>query len=258
MSASDGRTMRPVSISPHVEAFTNVEVDGAKAVATVALDRRWRARAWLDRQDGRWRLSGLFGTPPGLAQRTAEEIADASFPAARGSGVEAPNGDGEPCPDLSQAAYPKVSGGCRVELSTPVIPLTILTPFGDFEFERCAIDYRVRVDSSGRTWTEDFEVTGDERSVACGDVNPCYDYSVEDLAPWRGRIHPDGQDAFVHRTDMCLQTCVGHFVGELTMRLVRDGDAWRAEPVDGGGDSGFRFDSPLRVKGDLDIDATGS
>lgn len=232
---------------------TDVRVDGSDAMATVALDRRWQARVPLTREDGRWRLSGFFGAPPSSAERTARSIADAAFPP-RGSGsIEVVDGDGAPCPDLSEAAFPQVSGGCRIEMSTPDVPLTILTPLGDFEFERCSIAYRVRVDASGRTWTEDFEVDGSPESVACGDVNACYDFEREQLVPWRGRIYRQPGGDFVHRVDMCLRTCVGYFVGDLEVRLWEQDGRWRAEPVAGGGDTGFRFHSPLRVKGAFDL-----
>jgi hypothetical protein len=133
------------------------------------------------------------------------------------------------------------------------MPLTMLTPFGDFQFERCSIDYRVRVDSQGRTWTEDFEVNGGPRSVACGDVNACYDRSRESLVPWRGRLYPDEEGGFVHRMDMCLRTCAGYFIGELEVRMDEEDGAWSARPVDGGGDSGFRFDDPLKVRTDVEL-----
>jgi hypothetical protein len=140
-------------------------------------------------------------------------------------------------------------------MSTRAMPLTILTPLGDFEFERCAIAYRVRVDASGRTWTEGLEVEGDpQTSAACGDVDACYDFEREATAPWRGRIYPQDDGRFLHRVDMCLRTCVGYFVGKLEVELWQEDGAWRAKPVNGGGDTGFRFDAPLRVKGDFDVE----
>jgi hypothetical protein len=234
---------------------TDVRVEGASAVATVALDRRWRARAWLTRRDGRWRLSGLFGTPLRLAERAGATIEDASFPPA-GDGLTAADATGSPCPALSAARYPELAGGCRIRLRTRIVPLTILTPFGDFEFSRCSLDYSVRVGPDGSTWTEDFEVEGGAPgSEACGDVNGCYDQVAESLLPWRGRLRPSGDGEFVHETDMCLRTCVGYFVGKLRVRLVEEDDGWRAEPIDGGGETGIRFNDQLAVQGDLRLQA---
>ena len=59
----------------------------------------------------------------------------------------------------------------------------------------------------------------------------------------------------IHRMDMCMSTCVGYFTGRLDMRLARDESGWRAFPVDGGGDTGFRIVSPLRVDRDFAIES---
>lgn len=234
----------------------DVEVDDADAVATVALDRRWQAQVPMSRENGRWMLSGMFGTPPPGARAAARAIERAEFPAKSGASVRVSDDSGGACTALSEDRYPRISGGCQMRLRSGVTPFTILTVFGDFELDRCSIDYSVSVDAQGRTWTEDFEVGGDNRSVACGDVNACYDYALEWLVPWRGRLYPAGDGTYLHRMDMCLRTCVGYFIGQLVVRLIPDEDGWRAEPVDGGGHSGFRFDAPLRVRADVEL-ATG-
>jgi hypothetical protein len=230
----------------------DVEADGSHATATVALDRHWQARIPLTRAGGRWQLSGFFGAPPRRAQQTVGSIAASRFPPAEGTEAEVVDAAGTPCPDLSTEQYPVISGGCRIDLSSRVGPLSVLTPFGYFKLDECSIDLRIRVDGSGRTWTEAFEVSGPPESVACGDVNACYEATGQ-LIPWRGRIHPADDDGFLHRVDMCLRTCVGNFIGELTFRFSRVDGGWRAEPVDGGGDTGFRFDGPFRVRGAFDV-----
>lgn len=239
----------------HVGAPRVIDVTqrGDTATALVALDRRWQAQVAMARRDGRWRLDGLFGTPRRPALRISDSTPDSEFPPPRGTPLEVSGSDDALCPDLSEAGYPKTAGGCRLRLTGAMAPLTMLTPFGDFQFERCSIAYTVRVDSSGRTWTEDFDVDSNRETTACGDVNACYDYDLEDLVPWRGRLHASGDDTLVHEMDMCLSTCVGYFVGKLEMRLERDDDGWRATPINGGGDTGFRFDNPLTVKGDLAV-----
>lgn len=234
---------------------TEVEAAAGEAAAVVALDRRWRAEVPLVREGRRWRLDGLFGISKRRAEKVSSAIADADFPPVEREPVEATDGEGDPCPGLSETAYPRVSGGCVIKLSSRIAPLRILTPFGGFDFADCAVSYRVKVDSSGRTWTDELAGDGGPDADACGDVDSCYNMSIEEFVPWRGRIYADGDDAFLHRMDMCLRTCVGVFVGKLTMRMVRDGNGWRAEPVDGGGSSGFRFGVPLRAEGDLGLDA---
>lgn len=231
----------------------DVDVKGAAATATVALDSHWRARVPLVRRDGYWRLSGFFGAAPDRADEVFRSNPDAGFPPAGREPIEVTGADGAPCPELSEAGYPRLSGGCEIDVRSRIAPLTILTPLGDFEFERCSIDFRVRVDASGRTSTEEFQVDGNRKSVACGDVNGCYEASTKAYTPWRGRIYADGEGSFVHRMDMCLSTCVGFFVGELELRLSRDDRGWRAEPVDGGGTTGIRFGQRFDVSGRFDL-----
>lgn len=241
----------------HVGAprVVDVKVDGPTATATVALDRRWQAPIALARSDGRWRLNGLFGAAPKQAVRTALATEDTDFPPADDP-VEVSDGYGFRCPRLT-GDYPRLDGGCRLELSGRTAPIDIVTPFGDFQFSKCWIAYDVRVDATGRTWTEEFEVEGGPENEGCADVGSCYDETRGVGVPWRGRIYKDGDD-LIHRMDACIGTCVGYFVGRLTVRLERDGDRWRAEPVNGGGKTGLRFVSPLAVKGRLDVAAATS
>jgi hypothetical protein len=234
-----------------------VERDGSGVTATVARDRPWKARVPLTREGGDWLLSGFFGATNDKAEEIARAGGDTDFPPPGREPLEVANTAGDPCPGLSEGGYPRVSGGCRVRLSSRVMPLRIRTLFGSFGFDECSIHYRVRIDSSGRTWTDDFKVGAGPQSKACGDIDACYAVSFFETAPWRGRVYPGEGETFIHRSDICLRTCVGVFVGELAVRLTRVGDGWRAEPVDGGGDSGLSFDSPLEVEGDVDIDDVG-
>ncbi len=231
----------------------DVETAGSSAVATVALDDRWRAKVPLSRDGGRWRLRGFFGIPAGDGKRLAHRMADTPFPPARGHPVKIVDAQGAPCPELDESRHPLVSGGCRIALSGRIAEVGMLTALGYFKFEDCTVDYRFRADAEGRTLIEDFEVEGVE--VACGDVSPCMAQDAEQPAPWRGRLYAAGDGTYLHRSRMCLWTCVGTFVGELTVRLIRDDSGWRAEPVAGGGDSGFRFDQPLAVRGGFDVEA---
>ncbi len=233
----------------------DVEASGSKAVVTVALDRRWQARVPMSKVEGSWRLSGFFGTSTVDAERAAKEIPGNDFPAAGGAPVRATRSDGSPCPPVSEDDYPEVRGGCTVKVTGKVAPLTILTVLGDFKFDECALNYRIRIDPSGRTWTDEVQVEGNPKNVTCGDVNACYDRAHETEVPWRGRLQTSPDGSFIHRTDMCMTTCVGGFVGELRVRLVPEGDAWRGLPIDGGGDSGLRFDNELAVRGDLELSA---
>jgi hypothetical protein len=242
---------------------TAVEADGDHAVATVALDRRWKAELPFARRNGTWRLNGFFGVPTQRAQSVSGAIPRASFPPAEGAGVEVLDADGSPCPALTDEDYPVVGGGCGIRISSRGMPMNILTAFGYFKFDDCSLDYRVRVDGEGRTWTEPIEVEGaagakPTDSGGCGDVATCFNEALDESVPWRGRLRGDGSGGFVHHVDMCLRTCVGSFIGDLVVRLIPEGDGWRAEAVDGGGPAGFRFEGPLTVRTDAEIRTVGS
>jgi hypothetical protein len=234
----------------------DVEVDGRLATATVALDPQREARVPMRRVGDDWRLSGAFGMTPEQSRPIARAAATTdSFPPAGPRPVTVSDRDGNPCPALSAKGYPKPSGGCRLTVEGPKMPIEILTAFGSFRFDECPISYGVRIDSSGRTWIDDLQVEAPPDSPGCGDINRCLDIKARRLTPWRGRLSADGSDSVIHRSAVCIMTCVGDFVGDLTVRLTRDGDGWHAEPLDNAGDSGFQFDSPLRVDGTVRISA---
>jgi hypothetical protein len=224
----------------------DVETHKDQGVATITRDDGWRAGLPFSKRSGAWKLDGFFGVSPEDATRVAASIRKASFPAAASAGVEVSDKDGA-CPRLSDTRFPRVSGGCQLKMSSGRdLRMTALTPFGDFKFDDCSIDYRVRVDRSGRTWTTGVDVYG--HGAACGDVNECVDQ--HELVPWRGRIRRDGNGGFVHVMRVCLRTCVGFFAGTLRMRLSHDDDGWRAELADADGNTGFRFAGPLAVRSD--------
>jgi hypothetical protein len=233
-----------------------VEVAGDRATATIALDDGWRADIPFTKDARRWKLAGFFGTSPAHASKVGAAIQKASFPPPAGPGIEVSDGDGGRCTTPSVKRYPRISGGCKLTASSrEELDMTVLTPFGDFKFDECTVEYRIFVDGAGRTWTHDFDVAG--HGDACGDVNQCFDED-EDLLPWRGRIRDDGHGGFIHVMDVCLFTCVGQFTGELVMRLSQDGDRWRTELADADGATGFRFTGPLAVRSDgLEITAAG-
>lgn len=241
---------------PRVIAVDRV---GAEARATVALDEHWRAQVPMALEDGRWRLDGMFGDKPLEARQASRALPGSDFPPLYAPDVEVTDVSGSPCPALAAKDYPGVSGGCVLKLSAPAMPVVFLTPFGDFKFGDCSIDYRVHVDSSGRTWTDKWVVAGD---LACADINSCDDYSkgppepfeVSETVPWRGVIRSEGDATYLHEMDMCLQTCVGYFIGKLNVRLTEEDGVWRAEPIDGGGDTGFHIGHRLRVRTDVEID----
>jgi plastocyanin len=236
-----------------------VAVGGSGDAHTVTLALgAWRARVPFVKRGDRWRLNGFFGTNPEHLKRVELAAREAPFPPAGAVPVGATTPDGRPCPKLSDARFPKVSGGCVMEVSAKSAPIRMLTPLGDFKFADCAVDYTVLVDAQGRTFTRDWEIEGlsAKEETGCSDVNQCIVQSTYEYRPWKGRIRGDGRGGFVHHTDMCMRTCVGLFVGELVMRLVPDGKDWRVEPTDVG-ESGYRFAGDLQASGDLHLRRRG-
>jgi hypothetical protein len=226
--------------------------EGADPTATLAVGD-WRGEVPFVREDGEWRLAGFFGADPKRFERFERGYPRRPFPPERGA-VKVTREDGAPCGPTSDAKYPRITGGCVVRVTAKSVPVHMITPFGGFKFSDCSVDYRVYVDSEGRTWTDEWEVEGTSES-GCSDINPCiriYPDGVRvDRLPWKGRIVPNGDGGFTHRMDMCVRTCVGNFVGDLVLDL-ESGDAsagWRVEQTDDG-ESGFLLDESMDVEGE--------
>jgi hypothetical protein len=235
-----------------------VDLAGDRATATVARDVRRTTDLPFVVEGGRWRLDSFFGTPPQRAGQLAHSIERSEFPLPQGSPVRAVDGRrGHPCPSLDQATYPRIRGGCVFTATTEAVaPITIATAFGDFEFADCSMEYRVRVDRAGRTWTDAFRFQDDTPEITgCSDVYRCpLDEPAgklgiaKALAPLRGRIESDGQGGFVHRMSVCLKTCVGFYAGDLVVQMTREGNHWRAEAPDAQiGGSGFTIHAPFKI-----------
>lgn len=215
---------------------------GDRRVATVEVSDGWRAELPFAHQRGRWRLDGFFGMTPSRLKQAEAAARQMPFPSANGEPVTVVDDAGRPCTDVSTRRFPRLSGGCTIEVAGDRVPMRVLTGFGDFAFDRCSVRYTIRSDSQGRAWMDELEVDGPDEG-GCGDVNQCVVPGTFTFQPWKGRLRADGPNRFVHRMSMCLRTCVGLFVGPLETRLVRDGDRWRVEPLPGS--TGFRMYGPL-------------
>lgn len=230
---------------------TGLSLDGNDATVLMSLGQAL-AEVPMAKVDGQWKLDSFFGTRREHARRFAATARGRPFPAAvpadalGDTTVKVRDAAGSPCPALSDQEFPQVSGGCEVHAASSIpAQLAVLTPLGYFAFEKCSISYRVLADRAGRTWTDTFDATGHPDS-ACGDVNACFDKDGT-LVPWKGRLRSDGEGGFIHRMNACVNTCVGSFTGDLVIRMRPQGKGWRAEPVNGGGQTGFRFAGPLTM-----------
>lgn len=241
---------------------TGMTVKNGRATALMSLGQRL-IEVPMAKVDGEWKLDGFFGTPRELAVSFAEEGRSRPFPAAvpenalGDTRVAVRDAEGAPCAELSDKQFPQIAGGCEVHaVSVEPLQLSVLTPFGSFDFEKCTISYRVLADRAGRTWTDTFDAVGDPNG-ACGDVNACFD-KKETLLPWKGRLRSDGEGGFYHRMNACLFTCVGTFTGDFVMHLTPDAKGWRAEPLNGGTQTGFRFEGSLAIQDrGIEVEGTG-
>lgn len=221
--------------------------NGDRATATLVHDGRWQADVPLEEDDGIWKLAGFFGTAPAKLKAIERTARARPFPPVDGRAVKAFDGDGRPCGELSETRYPFISGGCTFVVSGRDVPFRILTPFGDFKFGECMIDYRLSIGSDGRTWTQDWDVEGSS-ITGCSDIVDCRTPEGEWL-PWKGRLSSDGKGGFLHRSQMCMRTCIGEFAGDFVTRLTRTDRGWRVEPTDEDA-TGFKVDGDLRVVSD--------
>jgi hypothetical protein len=224
-------------------------VSGDDATATVAVGGHGRVDVPLVRDGAAWRLGSFFGTrPPRDGFAPAPARAAAPDPGARGVVVES---GGAPCWPLLADSYPHVDGGCALAAAARAVRLAIGTAFGYFTFGTCELGYRVLVDDNGRTWTDSVVFRGPGNvNNGCSDVGACEDADNDPL-PWPGRISITGDGRFAHRMDVCLDTCIGLYVGPLTVTLSKGGRGWRATAANAGvGRSGLRLDGGIALGGD--------
>jgi hypothetical protein len=224
--------------------------DGDVALVTLETDG-WRGEIPFVKESGDRRLAGFFGMDKDQFERTEEAFERKPFPAT-GRGVSVSDAGRNLCPSMSDARYPRITGGCEVEVSQKAVPVEVLTPFGGFKLDDCDIDYRLHIDPLGRTWTDRWRARGGLES-SCQEVTSCQRQSSTEQGealPWPGQIGDDGRGGYTQRVDMCLRTGVGNFVGELMLKFTRDASGgWRLKPT-GANSTGVRFNRSMTVEGE--------
>lgn len=228
-------------------SVARVEAKGARATATVEDKEGQRAKVELLRKGGAWKLASLVGMPLGEFDEFEDDLRSFALPTPDSKPLDVVDGSGAPCPDFRNGNYPRVKGGCVLEVSGRNVPVRLLTAFGDFELSKCSVSYRVEVSPSGRTWTSMLSFDNLLRDE-CSAIEACLTETWA-FKPWTGRLERDGHGGYTHRTLMCLRTGVGLLGGEFVTRLVRDGKGWKVEPSNDG-DTGFKIDGELAVTGE--------
>jgi hypothetical protein len=205
-------------------------ITGDRARVATTLRGQPHADVELRDQDGDWKLDGFFGTPSALAVRAALTMQRSPRPSGRPVSVS--EGPDAPCFSMFTDGYPHIEGGCLLvfESSAP-LTVDIDTPFGDFRFGRCKVDASVSLDERGRAWVTDFTFRApNTKNNGCADIRMCSAANRED-ASWKSRIVADGAGRLSLRTNACVHTCIGSYIGILELPLQRERGRWHAIPA---------------------------
>lgn len=250
-------SLRPYGNGRKPQLFDLDRTGVDSAVARYVLPDRMVVTARLSREDGTWRLDGLFDAP--ISQIQTKSAGDGSgdrrlpterelalpdgVPPALAPGPRATSwrsAAGRQCPRVDVSRFPRITGGCVVELAGAGQRFTLQTPFGFMPFARCRISYDLHFEGDGGTWIAGFEIEGDS---PCLDIVPC-EGREQVAVPWRARIGgPVVDEGSSRLTAMaCLDSCLGRFEGRWDVALTTAGNAWRASSRGLIGTSGLRID----------------
>jgi hypothetical protein len=239
-----------------------------RAVATFVLPDGMRATIPLRREEGDWRLDGLFDAdmafmqvglaPPDDPQPIPEERLlmrkPRDLPDPSGAVGVRDQASGRECPPVDLTDYPDLSGGCAVNFAGVGVRITLHGPFGFSQFARCRVSHTLRVDGRGRAWVDDYRIAGPS---PCLDTVPCRYVGEEDdppwvgkeTAPWPARIEPGPGGVARLAVDACFDTCIGHFAGRWRQDLDEHRGGWRLSSDSMVGTSGWRLDGALAARG---------
>lgn len=252
---------------PHL---LSADVDGDRALATVAVAPGSRVELPFERADGDWRLASVFaitatprreiGTPvPG------QVVLDEPDPPPATSEASASRAGGAPCGDYEERVDPYVPlrGGCELRAPPTPATLTLQSAFGEMILAECEIDFFLNVDGRGRVGLSRFWAGGGSQGGPCWDIVACErpNPPPESLAtlrtPWDGVIGRDRKGWSV-LVDLCLETCVGQFEGVLEFALTpAPGDRWRLHARDAAaGTSGLALAGSWDTRGELALEAS--
>ncbi len=217
-----------------VTAVTKPERE--RAIATIDLPGESTVEMPLHREDGRWKLDGLFdatlsriqlkSTPAEDRLMPVEVKPDRSAPSGRGGAVmdAASRSGGGPCPPVGLDRFPVLTGGCVLEVDEARFNMSLETAFGTMDFADCELDFDLVVDSRAQAWLSGLVITGPS---PCLDAMPCRNRAF-DIIPWPASVlrEPGGR-LRLEIGNVCLDTCVGRFVGSLQAGMSKERHGWR-------------------------------
>jgi hypothetical protein len=201
-------------------------VDGDRASVRVRFAAGLVGDVPFVKRGDEWKLDSIAGAGPARAPVTNAPLP----PAGRGALAFArrtPTGE-RPCPSLRvgrRGTYPPVVGGCAVRMASSRVDLNLHTLFGGLRLARCVSGYTLRVGGGGRAWGGGF---GFEGGGACGDTVNCFG-DVRGTTPGEVMLRSTGSGSIRGEVALCLDTCVGRFVGRWELRLTRRAGGWRVE-----------------------------
>lgn len=196
-------------------------VDGDRA-AVILVGRHGRTAVPLAWHEGRWLLDSFFGTPRADAKRIAAAARRRPFPTAVATPVTLRDDTDQRCFDPF-VDLPIVTGDCGYTAADTRVTISIATVFGEFRFGVCKVSVQVATAADGRSWTS-VAVTSPVNN-GCADIRPC---SVAgNTLPWKSRIARKRDRSLVHRIDACFDTCIGAYVGPLTLSISGKRDSGR-------------------------------
>jgi hypothetical protein len=177
------------------------------------------------------------------------------------AGASAPS----PCRPVDPRGGRFVRGGCRVRATADDAVLSIRTAFGRLHFGDCPIYFDLTFSADGRIWIDNIEIAGES---PCSDIWPCaparviamrtkvtYGPPPAHVPPWQGELvaAPDG--GLAGRFRLCVDSCVGRYVGTVRTTLVRTHGEWimraRLAAV---GDTPLEVDATWRMTGSFGFD----
>ena len=249
-----GDFTKPQQPQPTPEVL-DVEVDGDRAVATIASPGHPSFESPFVKRDGEWRLDSVLGGEVGTFldesgfydRPIALDDARVMRKPVEAANVRALQG-GRECPAVDTSRAPELDGGCVLPIAGP-IAMGVNTVFRRWQFtEPCRVYMALRVDGQGRTWSRGFVTKGDS---PCPDTKPCGKIvgkaGVE--IPWRGRFERNSMGQLYPVTERaCHDTCLGLSRGPLRMKVERSGKGWRFDSRTNLGDSGWQFNGPVEAR----------